>query len=353
VRLKSRAKKLLRTIGVRQRRPPWVVHEEQPAAPEPLDASGLYAIVVTWMEADVIESTVRNAFTQGCERVILVDNDSPDDTVAAAIAAGGELGTSFSTPQLDEILKIRLLNETVARVSEASPHDHIWWLWLDADEFVHGPGGTTVGEMVTALDRRFRIVGTRYFNHFPDRRPEHLGGLHPLDFQPSCEERSGDLCNLGHRKHNLQRWDRAGPPITSGLGFHAARADVTLVEPTTATFTHHFPYRLEEATRRRFDALCGRNGDGQSRVDPYDRQVRRNARTDSDMSKRYRTLEHVYARDWAKIENLRRAGNPLGVELQRWDDAVDPLDAYVARWYPPTEREAAIAEWEVANGAQP
>ena len=113
--------------------------EEQPAAPDPLDSFGLYAIVVTWMEADVIAATVRNALTQGCERVILVDNDSPDDTVAAAIAAGAELGTSFSTPQLDEILKIRLLNETVARVSEASPHDHIWWLWLDADEFVHGP----------------------------------------------------------------------------------------------------------------------------------------------------------------------------------------------------------------------
>ena len=144
--------------------------------------------------------------------------------------------------------------------------------------------------MVTALDRRFRIVGTRYFNHYPDRRPEHLVGLHPLDFQPSCEERSGNLCDLGHRKHNLQRWDRAGPPITSGLGFHAARADVTLVEPTAATFTHHFPYRLEEVTRRRFDALCGRDDDGRSRVDPYDRQVRRNASTDSDMSKRYRTL---------------------------------------------------------------
>jgi hypothetical protein len=204
--------------------------------------------------------------------------------------------------------------------------------------------------MVASLDRRFRIVGTRYFNHFPDHRPEHLVGFHPLVFQPSCEERSGNLCRLGHRKHNLQRWDRAGPPITSGLGFHAARADVTLVEPTVATFTHHFPYRSEEATRRRFDALCGRRDDGTSRVDPYDRQVRRNARTDSDMSKRYRTLEHVYAREWAKIENLRRTGNPFGVELQEWADAVDAADARVATWYPPAELDAAIAEWVVRSG---
>ena len=127
----------------------------------------------------MIAATVRNALTQGCQRVILVDNDSPDDTVDLAIAAGAELGATFSTPQLDELLKIRLLNETVARVSEESPHDHIWWLWLDADEFVHGPGGSTVGEMLTTLDRRFRIVGTRYFNHYPDRRPEHLVGTPP------------------------------------------------------------------------------------------------------------------------------------------------------------------------------
>jgi hypothetical protein len=43
--------------------------------------------------------------------------------------------------------------------------------------------------------------------------------------------------------------------ITSGLGFHAARADVTLVEPATSTFTHHFPYRPESDTRARFDAV--------------------------------------------------------------------------------------------------
>ena len=72
---------------------------------------------------------------------------------------------------------------------------------------------------MSTLDRRFRIVGSRYFNHFPDRRPEYLRGFHPLDFQPLCEEKAGNLCALGHRKHHLQRWDRVGPPITSGSGF--------------------------------------------------------------------------------------------------------------------------------------
>ncbi len=223
MRYKSRAKAALRALGLRRRRAPWVRAESPPAAAERLPSFGLYAIAVTWMEADVIGATVRNAFTQGCDRVLILDNDSPDDTIAAAKAAGAELAATFSTPELDEPLKIRLLNEIVAETSAASEHDHIWWLWLDADEFVHGPGGETVRAMVSALDRRFRIVGTRYINHYPDRRPEYLPGWHPLDFQPLGEERRGNLCSLGHRKHNLQRWDRAGPPMTCGLGFHAAR----------------------------------------------------------------------------------------------------------------------------------
>ena len=60
-----------------------------PGDGDPLDRFGLYAIVVTWMEADVIEATVPNALAQGCDRVLLVDNDSPDDTVPEAEAAGG------------------------------------------------------------------------------------------------------------------------------------------------------------------------------------------------------------------------------------------------------------------------
>jgi hypothetical protein len=314
-----------------------------------LDRFGLYAIVVTWMEADVIGATVRNAFTQGCDRVFLVDNDSPDTTVNIAVDAGAELALSFSTPQLDEPLKIRLLNETVARVSEASSEDHIWWLWLDADEFVHGSGGSTVRNVLSALDRGCRIVGTRYFNHYPYGAPEYLSGFHPLDFQPLWEERRGSVCGLGHRKHNLQRWDRVGPPITSGLGFHSAACAETLVEPAGATFTHHFPYRLENVTRSRFDALCGRDGGRPARVDLYDRQVWHNARTQSDMSKRYRTLEQVYAGNWAHVENLRRTRSRLGVDPRPWSETVGPQDAHIERWYARELVAAVVAEWRISE----
>ena len=54
----------------------------------------------------MIEATVKNAFTQGCDRVFLVDNNSPDGTVQQAIAAGAEIAGSFSTPNYDELLKV-------------------------------------------------------------------------------------------------------------------------------------------------------------------------------------------------------------------------------------------------------
>jgi Glycosyl transferase family 2 len=338
------AKKVLRRIGLRKPSSRWVVAADQPAAPDPLPSFGLFAIVATWMEADVIEATVRNAFAQGCERVLLVDNDSPDDTVDIATVAGAELARSFSTASVDEVLKIRLLNQTVWEVSERDGRDHIWWLWLDADEFVHGPAGMTLRDYLTGLDRQYRIVGTRYFNHFPDRAPESLPGFHPLDLQPLCQEKSGNLCALGHRKHPVQRYDRGGPNITSGIGFHAARAAETLVEPTSAVFTHHFPYRFEQTTRARFAALCGRTGTSPARVEPFDRQVVHNAGTISDMSKRYRTLDSVYRQDWAQVENLRRSGRVIGVEPEPWTTLVVAEDARTARWYEPEQLIAAAAQ---------
>ncbi|MGH9246373.1 MAG: glycosyltransferase family 2 protein [Acidimicrobiales bacterium] len=343
-------KRVLRALGYRKPAPRWVVPQEQPVDPEPVADFELFAIVNTWMEADVIGASVHNAFAQGCERVLLVDNESPDDTVAEAIGAGAELARSYSTSGLDEARKIHLLNETVAEVSAADGRDHVWWLWIDADEFVHGPGGRTVRDLLTTLDRRFRIVGSRYFNHFPDRSPGSLPGFHPLDLQPRGEENPAPRCPLGHRKHHLQRWDRSGPPITCRVGFHVATAPILLSEPKMATFTHHFPYRLEEHTRARFDALCRRDEEGRSRVTEYDAQVSRNVGTLSDMSKRYRTIDHVYAGEWDHVENVRRRGNPFGVRPRPWEELVSADDARFRRWYAPEDLAAATAEWRAMSG---
>src|SRR5262249_37316928 len=154
----------LSAVGLKQ---PWVKPIPNPATPRPLDAFKLYAVVSTWMEADVIEATVRNAFEQGCDRVLLFDNDSPDETVAVALAAGAELIRTFSTGHHDDEFRIGLMNDAVADMSESDDARHIWWLWCDADEFPHGPRGLTVREFLASLDRSFRIVGGRVVNHYP------------------------------------------------------------------------------------------------------------------------------------------------------------------------------------------
>ncbi|HEX8802656.1 MAG TPA: glycosyltransferase family 2 protein [Acidimicrobiales bacterium] len=352
-RYKSQVKSILRALGLRQGRPPWVVAEDQPDRPDPLDEFALYGLVVTWMEGDVIEATVRNAFAQGCDRVFLVDNGSPDDTVAQAQKAGAELALAYETEQHDEQLKIRLLNEQVARLSPEADREHVWWMWLDADEFVHGPGGRTVREVLAGLDRRFRVVGSRYVNHFPDGEPAALPGFHPLDLQPLAEEKAGNMCPLGHRKHHLQRWDRSGPTVTSGVGFHAATADVTLVEPTISCWTHHFPYRAEAATRARMDALCGADGQGRARTSLHDSRIRRNRGMVSDMTRRYRVLDDVYAGRWERVDRLDSLATGTGVNPRPWDRLADAADVPSARWYTPDELEAARAAWRQGAAAGP
>src|SRR5262245_25598743 len=203
--------RVLSALGLRPRpAPAWATAEDNPARPDPLPSFRFFAILGTWLEGDVVAATVQNAFAQGCERVYLVDNASPDDTVAAARAAGAVLAHSFTSDSYDETRRIRLMNEVVREVSNESKEAHVWWLWLDADEFHHGPDGLTLRAHLEALDRRFRVVGARVFNHFPDRKPEYLPGFHPLEFHPLCEEFAVAHCAAGHWKHPLLRVDRDG-----------------------------------------------------------------------------------------------------------------------------------------------
>jgi hypothetical protein len=317
--------KTLSALGLKH---PWVVQRHNLASPDLLDDFRLFAIVVTWMEADVIEATVKNAFTQGCERVFLVDNDSPDDTVERAVAAGAELAHSYSTAHHDEGLMIRLMNEVVSQVSLADGADHIWWLWLSADLFPHGPRGLTVGEYLATLDRSFRIVGSRFMNHYPGGEPHYVSGFHPLDFQPLCEELSFRTCWQWHRTHPLRRFDRDGPRIWSDIGLHRAYSDeLPLFEPFEEIFDHHFPFRRKDVTLRRTQALFSGTEESTGRIDPRDPDR-------GHMTMRMRALEAVYEHDWnsVPIELVGGCRRPHVAPLP-WAELVDPEHVPVKRWY--------------------
>jgi hypothetical protein len=321
------------TRRVTRRRPPrkspqtWSRVEDNPATATRLSDFRFFAVLETWMEGDVVEACVQNAVTQGCERVYLVDNDSPDDTIARAEAAGAVVARTFATDHYDEELRMQLMNDVVDEVSTTSADDHIWWLWLDADEFAHGPAGQTLRDHLQTLDARFRVVGTRYFNHYPSDQPQYVPGRHPLDYQPLCEELSPPFCAQRHRKHPLQRWDRDAAPIVCEAGFHRAHSEAELIEPSQGAFLHHFPFRDEAFSRSRLDVLCG--GDrGRARADDP---------ATAHMVPRYRSLEAVYAQRWDEVENFL-PGKGVGVTLRRWDELVDASDQTIARWYDPSDR---------------
>jgi Glycosyl transferase family 2 len=286
------------------------------------------------MEADVIGATVANARTQGCERVYLVDNESPDATVEEAIAAGAELAATFATESYDERLRLDVMNGVVRDVSEREGDEHIWWLWLDADEFPHGPRGLTVRDYLETLDRRFRIVGGRFINHFPDDDTAYIPGFHPIEFQPLCEEHQMG-CALKHRKHPLQRFDRNGPPIICDRGFHRAMSEARpLREPLEAIFLHHFPYRDEQITRSRLAALCATDEQGRVRAVEGDDAA-------DGMIPRFRTLDAVYAQDWSNVRNYRIDGEFSTARPKPWTTLAKPDDLRIRRWYDDGELDAA------------
>ena len=289
-----------------------IVTEAHPRRPQPPQDVRFFAILGTWNEEDIVEATVRNAFAQGVEAVYLVDNASTDATVERALAAGATLAESFATDRYEERVRILLMNDAVARLSLSSGAQSVWWLWLDADEFPEGPDGLTIAEYLHTLDRRFRIVGSTYYNHFPSATPSYIPGFHPIDFQPLGEMFVPDeprYCDQPHWKHPLQRFDREERFLVSGPGFHtgtidalAGRTREPLAEPVGGIVTHHVQYRQEPATRARLELLCG-----------SDRTVVDHAIGNTQMQKRLRNLDAIYAQNWPLVNNLRGEEPLLGV----------------------------------------
>jgi hypothetical protein len=308
----------------------WIRTERNPASPRHLSSVRLFAVLGTWMEEDIVGACVRNALTQGCERVYVIDNDSPDGTVQTALDAGALVPIRFATAEFDEPFRLQLMERVVTRVSESIEEEHAWWLWLDADEFSHGPAGLTIRELLERLDRRFRVVGARYFNHYPSEKPEYRRGRHPLDLQPYCEEFVEEHCAAGHRKHPLLRVDRRGPKLLAGDGYHRAISPSRLIEPELSLFIHHFPFREERVTRARFDRFCkGSGAGGGSRVTPGTAE---HVTPSTNTVVRFHNVDAVYERRWADVRE-RRGHRLSPINPRPWPSLVGADDARVARWY--------------------
>ena len=316
---------LRRTSGLVQ-----IPHEENPAHPDVIPEFRLCAVIKTWMDADIIEATVRNAFVQGADAVYLVDNASTDATLANAIGAGAIVSEVYDTEVFDGRLVQPLVNAVVARESLRSGAEHVWWLLLDSDEFPEAPGGRTVREYLAGLDRRFRVVGATYMNHLPSGGPENVEGFHPIDFQPLCygfEPANNPPCELGHWKHPLQRFDRKGQFIVSNDGAHLAYSSDRLVEPTEGIVIHHFQYRDERVTRAKLDLVIG---PGANRVALHE------SAGFAGFARRRRSLDAVYRQQWDAMDVPPNRRGDAHRNPVPWPD----IDA-VKRWYTAVEARQA------------
>jgi hypothetical protein len=295
--------------------------EENPVHPERLDDFRLFAVIKTWMDEDIIEATVRNAFVQGAERVFLVDNASSDATIANAEAAGATVAEIYETEAFDGRLIQPLVNAVVARESLRSDAEHVWWMLLDSDEFPEGPDGLTVREYLAGLDKRFRIAGASFMNHVPDRKPEYVPGFHPLDFQAlyyPFEPLNHAPCPLGHWKHPLQRFDRHGQFILSNEGAHLAFASERLIEPSVGVVIHHFQYRDEARTRARLQLIHDTGRDALHSSAGW-----------NSFERRRRSLEAIYTQRWDEVETPPNRQAEASRRPQPW-----PGVASARRWYP-------------------
>jgi hypothetical protein len=303
-------------------------YEANPAAADALPDFRLFAVVKTWMDEDVVDAIVRNARAQGVEAVFVVDNGSTDATVQRAREAGATIAEEFDTPAFDGPMAQTFMNAVVARESLRSGAEHVWWLYLDSDEFPEGPAGLSVREYLATLDRRFRVVGSTYFNHLPTSKPEFVPGFHPIDFQPACYEFEPSwtpICGQRHWKHPLQRVDRDAHFIVSRAGSHWGICPDELIEPQGGVVTHHFQYRDEALTRAKLELTCG---PGSRRTALY------GASAQDGFNRRRRSLDAVYAQAWDAVEV--EAGRTLATSPAPWPDV-----AGVRRWYSTRDLEAA------------
>lgn len=276
----------------------------------------LNAILCVWNEEDIIESTVRHAFAQGCSNVFIIDNASTDKTVERAIRAGAVLAASFKSAYFDEIQKITWLNTIVRNYNAQSNEDHIWWLYLDADEFPNIDSNISIRDFLVSLAPSIYAVHGYLWEHTPTHPPYHVPGYHPADFMLSAGKSQT-------AKIPLLRYDKGAQHLYSGAGAHTfdTCGDLLPVAENVLNI-HHFTYRRPEDSIRRLKQLLSKNADGTSRVDKLDGYAKLRANSpdaQSEYHDRCRRAKSLYSQSKHSILMTDELQYAYG-NIVRWYD---------------------------------
>jgi glycosyltransferase involved in cell wall biosynthesis len=224
----------------------------------------LNAVMCVWNEEDIIASTVKHAFAQGCSNVFIVDNGSTDKTVELAINAGAILADSFESKYFDEMQKIAHCNTVVKKYNEHSNEDYIWWLYIDGHEFPNINCDLLLIDFLQSLDSSVRAVQGYILDHIPTHPPYYVSNFHPIDYMPLATK-------TNNSKIPLLRYDKNKKHLYSAGGAHTFDTCGELIPVAKNVLNiHHFTYRRPDFFLSRLKQLLAKNPDGTSRVDIMD-----------------------------------------------------------------------------------
>jgi glycosyltransferase involved in cell wall biosynthesis len=278
----------------------------------------LNAIMCVWNEEDIISSTVRHAFAQGCSNVYVIDNGSSDLTIEEAKKAGASHFAVFHSAHFDEVQKIAHVNSAVEALNASCGDDSTWWLYLDADEFPTILTSITIRDLLGKIPSDCRAVHGFLHDHLPTHEPYMARGYHPADFMPLC-------VRTDTSKIPLLRHDKGKEPLYSMGGAHtfAAAGDVSILRDVLVI--HHFQYRRPQDTRKRLSLLTQKNPDGSGRLDWMDEYTQKHhGKPRSMYYERFEQLENSYEEN--RLRNLRAESlNYDYRRLVRWYDPLAPF----------------------------
>ena len=281
--------------------------------PRPL----IYAVAAVWNEEDIVYALVEHLWAQGIDRVFVIDDESDDETVAEAGAAGADVLPARSDGTYSEAVRTARVRDAMATYTEAAGGD-VWWLVVDADEFPRGPDGTTVRDLVERAPGWVDVVGSRVLDHVPSGSREYLPRHPPLPFFPLARWFRNAFCGRGHWKHPLMRVRWAGDvyPMTghhtvgTSDGRRARESGPTLL-------THHFPLRARRRTEEKLRRAMAPGGRYGASPDTFTR-VR--------IRERVRALDDLYTGRYELVASGFSGDRRMGIAVSDWRALVPPLE---------------------------
>jgi glycosyltransferase involved in cell wall biosynthesis len=133
------------------------------SAVRPVPPDGpVWGVSMVKNEADIIEDTVRNLFSQGVEQLIVADNGSTDGTLELLQRLAAELPVHVV---IDPIVP-RWQGEKMTHLARAAVRNGASWIIpFDADELWRGTGGRTVAEVLHMTTANISVAS--WWDFFP------------------------------------------------------------------------------------------------------------------------------------------------------------------------------------------